>query len=88
VRNRSVNHSTSHLISDWIYFPMPQKRLACEAMRNLVSTRKLRQAVYVYGTTVALSMSHLLRGNTAMHSVCVVELHVAINCIKILSAGQ
>jgi hypothetical protein len=34
------------------------------------------------------SGSHCCSGNTTMFSVCVVELHITVNCTKILSVAQ
>jgi len=36
----------------------------------------------------ARSRKHCCRGNTAMDSVCVVELHVTLNCVRIFIETQ
>ena len=37
---------------------------------------------------MASSCDHFCGGNATMHSVSVVELHVTVKCIKILSVAQ
>jgi hypothetical protein len=56
---------------------------------NQASHRNIKtsSAVYVSHDTVALPRNHFAV-ETAMHPVCGVELHVTVNCIKILSAAQ
>ena len=34
-----------------------------------------------------ISIVHSCSGNTTLHSVCVVEVHVTVNCIKMLSVA-
>jgi hypothetical protein len=44
--------------------------------------------MYVKRNVVALSRNHCCNGEATMSSVCFVELHVAVNNIKILSVAQ
>ena len=44
--------------------------------------------MYVERNVVASSCDHFCGGNATMHSVSVVELHVTVKCIKILSVAQ
>jgi len=53
--------------------------------RAIVNTSScVTHEVYVLCNIVARSRYHCCSGSTNMLSVCVVEMHVAVNCINIL----
>jgi hypothetical protein len=57
-------------------------------VKAIVRHNETGNVTYVQGKSVARSSNHCCSGDATIHPVCIVEILVTVNCLKILGVPQ